>query len=145
MSDIRVRYGCIHDLDDIREIETLSFGNESYPRDLLSYLLMEGNTLIVEYNGRIVGYISYIYLGSKAHILSIAIHPDYRGMGLGGILLREAIENMKRLGIRRVLLEVRVDNEAAIRLYSKAGFKIHSILRGYYNGRDGYLMVMDLR
>ncbi|MBS7642874.1 MAG: ribosomal protein S18-alanine N-acetyltransferase [Candidatus Bathyarchaeia archaeon] len=145
MSSIRVRYGCIRDLDDIREVETLSFGDESYPRDLLSYLLMEGNTLIVEYNGRVVGYISYICLGSKAHILSIAIHPGYRRMGLGGTLLREAIDDMKRLGIRKVLLEVRVDNDAAIRLYSKAGFKIHSILKGYYNGRDGYLMVMDIR
>ncbi len=144
MKEFKVRYGCISDLDSIEEIEKLSFGSESYPRSFLLRLLREGQTLIVEYDDRIVGYISYIHLGFIARIISIAVHPSYRRMGLGESLLREAIEDMKRLGVRKVLLEVKVDNKAAINLYSKVGFKINSILKGYYNGGDGYSMYMDI-
>ncbi|MEM2739752.1 MAG: ribosomal protein S18-alanine N-acetyltransferase [Candidatus Bathyarchaeia archaeon] len=145
MKEFRVRYGGIGDLDSIEEIERISFGDESYPRNILRYLLKEGRTLIVEWNDVIVGYLSYVYLGSIASIVSVAIHPNYRGMGLGEALLREAIEDMKGLGVRKVLLEVKVDNMAAIKLYSRVGFKVDSILKGYYRGRDGYLMSMDIR
>jgi ribosomal-protein-alanine N-acetyltransferase len=145
MKEFRVRYGCISDLDSIEEIERLSFGSKSYPRSLLLHLLRDGQTLIVEYDDRIVGYVSYTHLGFIARIISIAVHPNYRRMGLGESLLREAIEDMKRLGVRKVLLEVKVDNKAAINLYSKVGFKVNSILKGYYNGEDGYLMCMDIR
>ncbi|MDW8062503.1 MAG: GNAT family N-acetyltransferase, partial [Nitrososphaerota archaeon] len=120
----RVRRGDVNDLDFIEEIERLSFGDESYPRNLLRYLLEWERTLILECSDGVIGYLSYVYLGSIAHIVSIAIHPDYRGIGLGEVLLREAIEDMKKLGVHRVLLEVKVDNVAAIKLYSKVGFEI---------------------
>lgn len=144
MKKLRVRYGCIKDIDSIEEIERLSFGDESYPRNLLQYLLEEEKTLIIECDGAIAGYLSYVHLGFVAHIISIAIHPEYRRIGLGEILLREAVEDMKRLGVRRILLEVKVSNVAAIKLYSKIGFKVSSTLKHYYNGEDGYLMYMDL-
>ena len=58
----------------------------------------------------------------EAHILSLAVHPDWQGRGLGRELLQRSLESLERRGARRVRLEVRPDNAAATRLYEKLGF-----------------------
>jgi [ribosomal protein S18]-alanine N-acetyltransferase len=58
----------------------------------------------------------------EAHILSIAVHPDAQGMGLGRELLRRGMSYLEHRGARRVRLEVRPDNTGALRLYESHGF-----------------------
>jgi len=58
----------------------------------------------------------------EAHILSIAVHPECQGRGLGRELLRRGLDYLEQRGARRVRLEVRPDNAAALRLYESFGF-----------------------
>lgn len=80
------------------------------------------------------------------HVMNLAVDPAYRGRGLGKLLLQKGLEYLRSLGARCVELEVRVGNEAAIRLYEQYGFRIKERLPSYYGpGEDGYLMVKPLK
>jgi len=134
------------DLKSIYLIERLSF-ERPYPSsylETLAYLSPE-TFLVVSLNGSIVGYSASVLRGSEGHIISIAVHPDYRGIGIGEKLLRENIKRLKDSGAKRVVLEVRIDNIQALKLYQKLGFKIVKTLKNYYwDGADAYKMVLNV-
>lgn len=131
------------DLKEVYTIERLSFKQPFPPSYLETLAYLSPETFIVaSVEGRIVGYSASVLKGLEGHLLSIAVHPDYRGLGIGERLLRENIKRLKELGARRVVLEVRVSNAAAIRLYRKLGFEIRALLKNYYwDGEDAYEMV----
>ncbi len=56
--------------------------------------------------------------------VSMGLLPDYRGQGLGGELMAEAIMDAIETGITRIQLLVRASNTAAVALYEKMGFSI---------------------
>lgn len=62
-------------------------------------------------------------------ILSIAVRKNFRGQGLGRELLNQAIQLLIGEGKSLVRLEVRPDNQAAIRLYESLGFRMIGRLR----------------
>lgn len=137
---------------------------ENYPYSFFEYVLRNNPTLfyVADVNGKIVGYVMaqleeggrYILLtsmpeifkeGKVVHLLSIAVLKDYQGRGIGSLLLQRIIESARKLGARRIYLEVRVSNERAQRLYKKFGFRVFARLSTYYmDGEDAYLMVKDL-
>lgn len=59
---------------------------------------------------------------AEAHILSLAVHPDFQGRGLGRELLRRGLQYLASRGADRIRLEVRPDNLPARRLYEQHGF-----------------------
>jgi len=59
---------------------------------------------------------------ADARILSIAVHPDARGQGVAQALLAEALSYFQSSQVKRVRLEVRPDNLAAVWVYEKCGF-----------------------
>lgn len=61
--------------------------------------------------------------------LGMGVLPDYRGKGIGRALLSTCLEKARANGITRVELEVRVDNESAIRLYESVGFESEALKR----------------
>lgn len=69
--------------------------------------------------------------------LGMAVAQDRRGEGVGAALLTAAIETAERWhGVRRIELEVYVDNTAAVALYARHGFAREGLARGYAL-RDG--------
>jgi len=58
-----------------------------------------------------------------AQILSIAVAPAARGRGAASALLAQAVDYLSRRGVRRIKLEVRPENTAALHLYRKFGFE----------------------
>jgi GNAT superfamily N-acetyltransferase len=56
-------------------------------------------------------------------IQNLGVAPSYRGRGLGSALLLKALEGFRRAGLGRVFLEVTAQNEGAIRLYRRLGFR----------------------
>lgn len=60
---------------------------------------------------------------APARILSVAVHPDHQGRGIGRRLCELALGRLDRLGAPQVRLEVRPDNTAALRLYERLGFR----------------------
>jgi len=57
-----------------------------------------------------------------ACLASLAVHPSFRGRGIGRDLLREAVQRARQAKARWLTLEVDADNVAAIRLYRNEGF-----------------------
>jgi ribosomal-protein-alanine N-acetyltransferase len=92
--------------------------------------------------GPVLGYAGFWLLVDEAHICTIAVHPQWRGRGLGELLLLALIERGIELGANRATLEVRVSNRVAQELYAKYGFEIVSRRKGYYsdNNEDAYIM-----
>ena len=57
-------------------------------------------------------------------------------------MLKELLLEAGKKGASRFFLEVRVSNQAAIRLYEKNGFQKQGIRKGFYQGpkEDAYIM-----
>ncbi|MCR8455496.1 MAG: ribosomal protein S18-alanine N-acetyltransferase [Candidatus Korarchaeota archaeon] len=148
-SGIIIRKAMLQDLPDIYTIEKLSF-KAPYSRQYLIFLLANADVFIVAQLGnRIVGYSCGMLENYKGdllgHVYSVAVHPEYRRMGLGTLLMQKTIEEFKRLGARAIRLECRVSNTGAIRLYEKLGFRIVSTMKKYYeDGEDAYVFVLTL-
>lgn len=74
----------------------------------------------------------------ECELLLLAVHPGWRGRGIGSALLTDSLANARRRGIRSMNLEVRASN-TAIKLYEKMGFEYVHRRPGYYRGNDGQL------
>jgi ribosomal-protein-alanine N-acetyltransferase len=72
----------------------------------------------------------------EAELLLLATRPSARGRGIGGALLRAAIEETRHRGGKVLHLEVRAGNEA-VQLYEREGFTKVGERRGYYRGKNG--------
>ena len=81
----------------------------------------------------------------EARVLMFAVDARWRERGIGARLMDVFMGRAKSLGMARVTLEVRVGNTTAIRFYTRYGFSVHDLLRGYYSdGENGYQMSRDL-
>ena len=94
---------------------------------------------------RIVGYAGLWLMVDEAHITTIAVHPKYRGRGLGELLLLRMIDTAEEVGARWLTLEVRKSNTVAQALYHKYTFKEMGVRRRYYSddGEDALIMWTD--
>ena len=133
------------DLKKLMEIEKISF---SHPWSLS---LFEGELdnpsstclKILTKDSIFVGYIVTRDIVDETHILSIAVHPDFRRKGLAKMLIETCEKNF--CGGKLLLLEVRVSNEPAIGLYKKLGFKQLYVRKRYYpDGEDAIVMEKKL-
>jgi len=110
--------------------------------------------LVAEENGEIVGYVmcrietglsGFRGIIKKGHVVSIAVLPSYQHKGIGRALMMKVMENMVLYNAKLCFLEVRVSNEAAVKLYKNLGFKVTRVIRGYYVDReDAYVMSREL-
>ena len=101
---------------------------------------------VAESEGRIVGMIVVWMIVDEAHIATIATHPDFRRKGIGDELLTHALVSALSEGAAKSLLEVRVSNEAAQRMYRRFGYVEDGRRPRYYkdNHEDAILMSLDL-
>jgi ribosomal-protein-alanine N-acetyltransferase len=95
----------------------------------------------------VVGYAGYWFVVDEAHISTIAVHPEWRGLGVGEQLLVSLLSHALDLGAVAATLEVRVSNTPAQNLYRKYGFEPVGRRRRYYrdNGEDALLMTAGMR
>jgi len=96
--------------------------------------------------GKIIGYHFFWVVTDEVHILNLAVDPDYQGQGLGKTLLDFGTEFGRERGAICVLLEVRVSNSAALKLYRASGFQQIGLRKGYYSEskEDAYVMKKEL-
>jgi len=122
-------------LDNINEIlDSKLISKETIQKDLNNNSF--GTYLILEENNEVIGYLYYSDIYDRAEINQIKIQKNHRNCGKGSLLLQKMIELVEK----GITLEVRIDNNSAIKLYKKFGFKEVSIRKKYYNNIDGILM-----
>jgi ribosomal-protein-alanine N-acetyltransferase len=91
---------------------------------------------------RLIGYAGLLAGAGEAEVLTIAVDPSHAGRGLGAILLTELMREAARRDCDDVVLEVRVDNDRAQRLYRRFGFEALGIRKGYYQPMNIDALVM---
>jgi len=82
----------------------------------------------------------------SGRILTLDVLPEARRFGLGSRLMLECEARVRQRGCTEMFLETAVDNEAALKLYHKHGYRILRTLPGYYHahGLDAFLMGKEL-
>ena len=132
------------DISVVIDIESVSFST-SWPANAFSNEISE-NKLAHYYvgraDGKIVAYGGIWVILEDSHITTIAVHPDYRGRGLGEQMLVHLLDEAMARGASWITLEVRESNDIAQRLYRKYGFTNVSVRRAYYSDNNENAVVM---
>jgi ribosomal-protein-alanine N-acetyltransferase len=132
------------DLPEVMEIESLCYGKECWPVEEFLYRLdsLKANCFVAQKDGKVVAYILYAREWFKVHIENVAVHPDFRRIGLASVMVSHVIADLPRQKRKRIILEVRKSNTGAQDCYRKLGFREVGIRRGYYppDWEDALLM-----
>jgi len=91
-----------------------------------------------------VGYAGTWFDGQDAQVMTIGVASDHQGRGFGRMLLEALLEHERARGTEQVFLEVRVDNDAAIGMYERAGFVRLGLRRRYYQPENVDALTMRL-
>ena len=117
---------------------------EQYSPSLFNYFYETNNNgfIIVEIGHKIIGFIIGVKINSEmAKILMLSVSQQYRRKDIGSQLLKQFLRNIIRDKIKIIELEVRTDNNKAIKFYEKHGFEIvNRITEFYQNGEAAYTM-----
>jgi aminoglycoside 6'-N-acetyltransferase len=111
----------------------------------------EAQTLVVEHDGRVVGAIQWSAETEPDYrhaSIDIYLDPTLHGRGLGADAVRTLARHLVTdQGFHRLVIDPAADNAAAIRCYSKVGFRPVGVMRQYERGSDGTWhdgLLMDL-
>jgi len=141
MSDLTLRIATENDVPAIAHIESLSFKTPWSQEMILSEMREPlSHFYVAEKDGNVIGYYGFLHILDELHILNVAVHPDFRGMGVGRILMAHLTDVATSLSARAVTLEVRESNVAAIRLYERAGFTLAGVRPHYYMDKENALI-----
>jgi ribosomal-protein-alanine N-acetyltransferase len=141
--DTKIEAMDIDDIDSVLKISELSFPHPWSRRSFEQELENNFATyLVAKLDNQVIGYGGMWIIIDEGHITNIAVHPDYRNLGVGDKVLYEMISKCNEKKVIAMTLEVRVSNTAAQKLYSKYGFIEEGIRKKYYedNGEDALLM-----
>lgn len=152
-SSVTFRRMALEDIARVHEIDLLSFSLPWTERSYRFELTENRNASVwvaeVRQAGKdapvIAGMIVIWVVLDEAHIATIAVHPDYRGLGVGRKLLAHGLLDAYDRGGRMAYLEVRRSNKIAQEMYIKFGFDVVGQRPRYYkdNHEDALLMTLE--
>ena len=135
-ADIRIRPATEEDLVSLVRLEERCFDTDRMSkRSFRAQIHSDHNLLLVaELEGRVMGYILiFMRLGvSLARLYSVAVDPDSHGLGIGNRLMDAAEQQAAQAGRIFMRLEVRKDNDSAIALYKRRGYRQFGFYEDYY-------------
>lgn len=132
------------DLPAVMAIERVAYEfpwTEGIMRDCLKFGYV---CKVYEARGCIIGYGVLSIAAGECHFLNICIAPPHQRHGHGALLVAQLLQVARQAHARTALLEVRVSNVAAYRLYHKMGFNEIGMRKGYYpahNTREDALLL----
>ena len=134
------------DLDAVLEIESASFYNpttrEWYESELQRPDVCFVYVLRTDAH-QVAGFCAFWKVIDQIHINNLAVRPELRGQGLGTAMLVSVLEEAAAMGAPHATLEVRRSNEAARRVYLRAGFGLAGVRTAYYSNpiEDAFILV----
>jgi len=136
------------DLAAVRAIETVSFSNpwsdNTFRGEIQNTSISFPLVVVETASQKVVGYIIYWQIREDVQINNLAVHPDFRGRGVGETALRVVLDRVREAGASLVTLEVRLSNTAARNLYHKFGFQALGRRKNYYTNPDEDAEVLSL-
>ena len=124
--------------------ESFSNSRKAFSSSFILSLIQNSKVVLV--NREQKGFCLIRLSGKEAEIITIAIRPQFQGMGIGYSILLETIQLIKETECEKIFLEVDFTNKIAIRLYSKLGFQKCGLRKQYYenlNGKNTDAIIME--
>ncbi|WP_042225420.1 ribosomal protein S18-alanine N-acetyltransferase [Oceanobacillus manasiensis] len=148
MSEFTIRKMEIADVDQVMEVEKASF-TTPWTTDIFYQEIVDNQYAyyyVIEWNGKIAGYVGTWVVLEDAQVTNIAILPGLRGQKLGEKLFHYMLLQVKLIGATRLSLEVRKSNIPAQKLYRKFGLVPGGIRKNYYtdNQEDAIVMWVNI-
>ena len=138
-----IRWLVRKDLPAVLRIEDASF-REPWTEDEFVQSLRLRNVIgmVAEHQDMVIGYMIYELHRDSIHLLSIAVHPDFRRQGVGTAMLAKLASKMeyqRRGKITTLASEINLDAQIFLRKY---GFLATEVVKDYYHpGEDAYFFV----
>lgn len=133
------------DINSIREVERLSFPLDAWPLiEMIAMLSLPGiERWKAMDKDELVGFVAADIRRRQnlAWIATIAVHPDYRGQGIGAALMSK-IESL--VDMPRMRLSVRASNRVAQALYQSRGYEQVDVWPKYYQGGEDAIVMEKL-
>lgn len=134
---ISIRKAQPADLANLVALEQRCFEADRISQRQFRYLLTKGNAsiLVAEADGELQGDVVLLFsrATSVARLYSIAVASEFRGRGLGRRLMKAAEAEAWSHHRAYLRLEVRKDNETAVRLYESLGYRRLGDSPDYYD------------
>lgn len=146
---IQIRRVGLGRFNDLLDLEYACFSSDRISRRNLQRLLCSesASSYGAYQQGKVIGSLVLLFRKGSyiARIYSLAVRSDARSAGIGTRLVMRAEREARLHGCRRIRLEVRVDNDTAIRMYKKMGYCKVRMLPAYYEDKtDGILFIKSL-
>ncbi|MET8283808.1 ribosomal protein S18-alanine N-acetyltransferase [Streptomyces sp. NPDC048448] len=139
------------DIDPVLALEKDLFPEDAWSRGMFWSELAHARgpeatrRYVVALDGdRLVGYAGLAAAGDLGDVQTIAVRRDQWSTGLGARLLAELLRAATAFECAEVMLECRVDNVRAQKLYERFGFEPIGFRRGYYQPGNVDALVMRL-
>ena len=124
----------------IAELHKLCFSHRPWGANDFVDLKKSGCEIVASENGFIV----WRTVLDTAEIITIGVRPDARGNGIAMAMLGLLEHEVKKVGVKKIFLDVSAENTAAINLYKKCGFTQNGRRPKYYDGIDAILMEKEI-
>jgi ribosomal-protein-alanine N-acetyltransferase len=147
LSELSIDDMKVEDLPEIVSIETASF-TTPWSETLFYNEIFKAIAVsrVAKIDGKVVGHLCANVILDEGHILNLAVHPEFRRLGIASSLIKDMIDIMRDRNCRSVFLEVRISNEQARIMYQKLGFSLLGTRKNYYISpvEDAVIMVLRL-
>lgn len=134
------------DLSSVLEIERISFPNPwhemTFMGEIYNRPISFPFVIVNRFRDKIAGYIIFWRIEDEVQINTIAVHPDFRRLGIAEAVLKQVLYQLGKEGAKFVTLEVRPSNFAARSLYRKLGFEFLGIRKNYYHSPREHAFVL---
>lgn len=138
-----IRWMIRRDMPSVLEIENRSF-EFPWTEDEFIRCLRQRDCIgmVAEKCEEVVGFMIYELHKSRIHILSFAVHPEFRRNGVGSVMVEKLITKLAYQRRNRIMLEVRETNLDAQLFFRRLGFRATGVLRSFYEDtpEDAFLM-----
>lgn len=143
------RPGSLEDIEALVAIERQTYPEPWTEQHFKSELEKPYSQLLLltddETDSKVAGYAVFWFMFDECDLHNLVVSLPYRGLGFGKKMLQQVIHQASKKGVKKVRLEVRKSNEAAISLYQYCQFSIHHVRKKFYsNQEDAYTMVLPL-
>jgi RimJ/RimL family protein N-acetyltransferase len=100
-------------------------------------------SLVARHDGAMVGCTGIVTdsLSWSRHVgeLRVLVSPEWRGKGLGRVLIQECFAQALELGLKKLVAQMTTDQRAAIAVFEELGFRAEALLAKHVRDRDGKL------
>jgi len=116
------------DYKTLIQIEKSIFKHPISINELKSFEMNESHVIWKIEKIKIIGFVCFFHVRDEIEIIKICIIKSHQRKNYGSILINE----IKKLNIKKIFLEVSIENVNAINFYLKNGFQKIGVRKGYY-------------